>query len=75
VRGGARPRILVVDDQQGLRQLLCKLLEREGFLAVAIRPPTVPENTARLRFTFTASHTEADVARLADVVRTKILNR
>ncbi len=52
-----------------------RLLEGEGFLAVAIRPPTVPEGTARLRFTFTASHTEADVARLADVVRTKILKQ
>ncbi len=52
-----------------------QILEREGFLAVAIRPPTVPEGTARLRLTFTASHTEADVARLADVVRTKILGR
>ena len=52
-----------------------QLLEREGFLAVAIRPPTVPDGTARLRFTFTASHAEADVTRLAGLVRTKILKR
>jgi 8-amino-7-oxononanoate synthase len=50
-----------------------ELLETEGFLVVAIRPPTVPEGTARLRLTFTAGHAEADVARLADVVRNKIL--
>jgi 8-amino-7-oxononanoate synthase len=50
-----------------------ELLENEGFLVVAIRPPTVPEGTARLRFTFTAAHDQADVARLADVVRDKIL--
>jgi len=49
------------------------LLENEGFLVVAIRPPTVPEGTARLRITFTASHADTDVARLADLVRTKIL--
>ena len=44
-------------------------LERQGFLVTAIRPPTVPAGTARLRITFTAAHREADVARLADAVR------
>jgi len=48
-------------------------LENEGFLVVAIRPPTVPEGTARLRFTFTAEHPDAEVARLADFVRSKFL--
>jgi len=43
-------------------------LEGEGFLAVAIRPPTVPENTARLRFAFSALHGDEDVARLAELV-------
>ncbi|HXF89241.1 MAG TPA: 8-amino-7-oxononanoate synthase [Xanthobacteraceae bacterium] len=50
-----------------------ELLENEGFLVVAIRPPTVPEGTARLRLTFTAAHDRADIVRLADVVRDKIL--
>ncbi|MES1156152.1 MAG: 8-amino-7-oxononanoate synthase [Alphaproteobacteria bacterium] len=44
-------------------------LEDEGFLVVAIRPPTVPEGTARLRFAFTAGHADPDVDRLADTVR------
>lgn len=48
------------------------LLEAEGFLVTAIRPPTVPDGTARLRFTFTATHHEEDVARLAAVVRGKL---
>jgi 8-amino-7-oxononanoate synthase len=38
----------------------------------AIRPPTVPEGTARLRVTFTAIHLEDDVLRLADLVRNKL---
>jgi len=43
-------------------------LEDEGFLVVAIRPPTVPSGTARLRVTFSAGHREADVDALADAV-------
>lgn len=44
-------------------------LRDQGFLISAIRPPTVPEGTARLRITFTASHREADVRRLAAAIR------
>lgn len=51
------------------------LLEAEGFLVTAIRPPTVPAGTARLRFTFTALHSDADIQRLAALVRDKILPR
>jgi 8-amino-7-oxononanoate synthase len=43
-------------------------LEDKGFLVVAIRPPTVPKDTARLRVAFTANHTSDDVQRLADAV-------
>ena len=49
-----------------------RFLEAEGFLVVPIRPPTVPAGTARLRFAFTARHDDADVARLADLVRTRV---
>jgi len=38
-----------------------RALESAGFLAMAIRPPTVPAGTARLRVTFSASHDEAQV--------------
>jgi len=35
-----------------------------GILVTAIRPPTVPEGASRLRITFSAGHSEADVERL-----------
>jgi len=44
-------------------------LEAQGLLAVAIRPPTVPAGTARLRCAFSALHAEDQVDRLAAAVR------
>ena len=41
-----------------------RVLEQNGFLVTAIRPPTVPQGKARLRVTLSAAHSEADVDRL-----------
>lgn len=43
-------------------------LRDEGFLTVAIRPPTVPENTARLRITLSALHTPEDIDALVEAL-------
>lgn len=43
-------------------------LETRGILVSAIRPPTVPEGTARLRVTLSAAHTETDIDRLLDAL-------
>ncbi len=45
------------------------LLAENGFLVVAIRPPTVPENTARLRFTFSALHKREQIEKLCSVIK------
>ncbi|MDE2229255.1 MAG: 8-amino-7-oxononanoate synthase [Alphaproteobacteria bacterium] len=50
-----------------------QLLEDEGFLVVAIRPPSVPDGTARLRLAFTAGHADIDIDRLAELVRDRVL--
>jgi 8-amino-7-oxononanoate synthase len=52
-----------------------RMLEDEGFLVVPIRPPTVPAGTARLRFAFTAQHPDAEIERLAGIVRSRVLDR
>jgi 8-amino-7-oxononanoate synthase len=63
---------LIVGDAQAALQA-SQLLEAEGFLVIAIRPPTVPAGTARLRFAFTAQHPDHEIARLAGIVRERIL--
>jgi 8-amino-7-oxononanoate synthase len=63
--------IVVGDEETALEH--SRMLEEEGFLAVAIRPPTVKQGTARLRLTFTAQHPDDQIERLADIVRDKIL--
>ena len=40
----------------------------QGILVTAIRPPTVPVNTARLRVTLSASHKEDQVDRLLEAL-------
>jgi 8-amino-7-oxononanoate synthase len=43
-------------------------LEARGFLVPAIRPPTVPQGTSRLRVSLSAAHSEADIAELAQAI-------
>ncbi len=43
-------------------------LRDAGFLVAAIRPPTVPAGTARLRLSLSSGHTDADLAALTDAV-------
>ena len=40
---------------------MSRLLLHEGVLAIAIRPPTVPDGTCRIRTTVMATHTSQDL--------------
>ncbi|MDZ4202096.1 MAG: 8-amino-7-oxononanoate synthase [Gallionella sp.] len=54
--------LLIGDNRQALK--LSEGLRERGIWVAAIRPPTVPQGTARLRITLSAAHGEADVERL-----------
>jgi 8-amino-7-oxononanoate synthase len=58
---------IVIGDNAESLQAAASLYE-QGFWVPAIRPPTVPVGTARLRITLSASHTAEDLALLIDAV-------
>jgi 8-amino-7-oxononanoate synthase len=58
--------ILVGSSEQALA--ISRKLEERGILVTAIRPPTVPLETARLRITLSAAHTAGDVERLLEAL-------
>ncbi len=58
--------ILVGDAGRALR--LSQLLRERGLLVTAIRPPTVPAGSARLRVTLSAAHSSAQVQQLLDAL-------
>jgi 8-amino-7-oxononanoate synthase len=62
------PVVPILVGEAGAALAASAALEELGFLVLAIRPPTVPDGTARLRVTFTAQHTEDDADRLADAI-------
>ena len=49
--------------------LASKLLDEAGYWIPAIRPPTVPNGSSRLRITFSANHSEADLRQLITTLK------
>ncbi|EYU14381.1 8-amino-7-oxononanoate synthase [Photorhabdus aegyptia] len=58
---------LIVSDNE-LSISLSRYLQQKGIWVTAIRPPTVPPGSARLRITLTASHTLQDIDMLMEVL-------
>ena len=58
---------MMVGDSQGALSL-AESLRDAGFFVKAIRPPTVPEGTARLRLSVTANHSLKDVRQLLEAL-------
>jgi len=58
--------LIVGSDVQALE--MSAALAKNGFFVAAIRPPTVPEGTARLRFTLSAAHSPEQIDALVDAL-------
>ncbi len=59
--------VMVGENEEAL-EMSGKLLE-EGILVVAIRPPTVPKGTARLRLSVSSAHTDSDIEKLLNAFK------
>jgi 8-amino-7-oxononanoate synthase len=58
--------LVIGDAKQAMR--ICELAIEQGVFAQAIRPPTVPEGTSRLRLAVMASHSRAELREAAQVL-------
>lgn len=61
---GDSPILPLVLGEESLAVAAAESLRESGLLAVAVRPPTVPPNTSRLRVTLSSAHTDAEIAQL-----------
>jgi 8-amino-7-oxononanoate synthase len=65
---GRGPIVPLVVGEESAALDLAAFLRTAGVYAPAVRPPTVPKGTARVRFSITADHTDADIDQAADAV-------
>lgn len=61
--------MLVGDSKDAI--LKAEELQRKGFYALPVRPPTVPEGTSRIRFSLTADITEKEIDELINSIPNK----
>lgn len=66
--GHPSPIIPVIVGEADEALAISSMLLEKGFLVPAIRPPTVPRGTSRLRVTISAAHTQRHVAALVDAL-------
>ncbi len=62
--------VMAGDNETAMR--MSRKLEQQGILVTAIRPPTVPKGTARLRVTLSAQHEAGDIERLLSALDASI---
>ena len=62
--------LIIGEERQALE--LSEILWREGIAAIAIRPPTVPKNTARIRFSIMATHKKSDLERTLNIIKKSV---
>ena len=57
--------VIIGDERETLA--ISEKLEQAGFLAIAIRTPTVPSGQSRIRLTLSAAHTQEQIQGLIRV--------
>ncbi|MFU2018036.1 8-amino-7-oxononanoate synthase [Peribacillus butanolivorans] len=75
VSGGETPILAIICGEPEQAMFLSKELHKYGIYAPAIRPPTVPSGTSRIRLTLMATHQEEQMNHVIDVFRTIRTNR
>ena len=63
--------LLIGDDARSLD--ISEKMAARGFWITAIRPPTVPANTARLRITLSAAHSEIQIDQLLETLKDAVV--
>lgn len=58
---------IIIGDNRRIQAIAARL-RAAGIIVAAIRPPTVPEGTARLRFSVSLAHTDGELARAAETI-------
>ena len=51
---------------------MSRYINKYGYIVGAIRPPTVPKGTSRLRVAFNSSHTKLQIKNLANLIKNKL---
>jgi 7-keto-8-aminopelargonate synthetase-like enzyme len=59
--------VILGEEQRALDT--AAVLREEGLLVVAVRPPTVPRGSSRLRITLSCDHTDAEIRTLIDALK------
>ena len=59
--------LIIGESEKALK--ISQTLFNQGFYVSAIRPPTVPKNTARLRITLSADHTQSQIEQLLSQIK------
>jgi 7-keto-8-aminopelargonate synthetase-like enzyme len=62
----------VVMGEEAKAMRLCEQLLLRGVYAQGIRPPTVPPETSRIRFSLMATHTDEDIRRVLDALSSSL---
>ena len=66
------PIVPIVLGEENKTLNLSRYLNRNGYIVGAIRPPTVPRGTSRLRVAFNSSHTKLQIKNLANLIKNEL---